>query len=165
VNGKRLALLIPMVLVLATTPSLTLARIFFAPNYYATFSRVVSGGGPVMVTGSFLEIKSDSAENNYMLIFDSEVFGTYGGTHYGYLYMKRTSSTDPTIEIFYTYGPENGVFYQLHGFGTFEGNKKEGWFKIDSIGEFTLSEDVGATGNWQQVWKGSPSFTVEGRKL
>jgi hypothetical protein len=163
VNGKTLVLLISMVLVLTTMPSLTLAKIWFAPNYNATFKGDVSGGGPVMVVGNFLEIKSNSAKNNYMLVF-GDTFGDYSGTHYGYLYMKRESSTDPTVEIFYTYG-ENGVFYQLHGFGTFEGNKKEGWFKINSTGTFTLSRDVGATGNWEQVWEGSPSFTVEGRKL
>jgi hypothetical protein len=118
----------------------------------------------VEVIGNFIEIRSDPAKNDFKLTF-SGLFNDYSGDHYGYLYMKRTSATSSIIEIFFTYGPEDGAYYELHGFGTFEGNIKIGWFRISSSGTFSLSKDVGATGNWVEVWSGTPNFVIEGKKL
>ena len=167
VNGKKVALIAGMVLVLGALPCSALAKIFFSPDYVATLTGDVSGGGLVMTTGYFMEIGSDTAKNDFLLTF-SGVFRDYEGDHYGYLYMKRTSRRDLTVEVFYTYGPEpvgSRTYYQLHGFGVLEGDKKAGWFRIECSGSFTLSEDEGSTGDWVEVWRSQPGFTVDGRKI
>lgn len=162
-NGRNGALIIAVLLILASFSVSTLAKVGFKPNYEATFSGDITGGGPVEVIGYFIEIRSNPAKNDFILTF-GEVFGEFAGTHYGYLYIKRKSATDPCAEIHYTFGPEDGNFYHLHGFGVFEGNKREGWFRIVSKGEFTISES-GPDGEWVLVWTGEPSFTIEGEEL
>jgi len=138
----------------------------FDPNYNATFTGDVEGGGLVEVIGNSIDISSNVACNDFELTF-SDLFGDYSGTHYGYLHMERDSAIDSTMEIFYTYGPdEDGYYYQLHGFGVFEGNKKEGWFTVVSIGTFTLAKSGEVTGwEWITVWEGEPSFNIVGEKI
>lgn len=127
-----------------------------------TFTGDVSGTGRVEFKGYFLDISSNVSVNDVELTFNS-TFGDFAGTHIGYLHMERSSRVDPTIEIFYTYGPENDLWYFLHGFGTFEVSNRIGWFRINTTGyEFTLNKGGTATEwEWVLVWTGFPSFTVE----
>jgi len=141
-------------------------------EFTATFTGDISGTGRLVeVEGYFLTISSNVVHNDVKLSFNSSTFGDFAGTHVGYLHMRRSSTIDPTVEIFYTYGPENDLFYQLHGFGTFEGPKTEwtllgpitDWFRINTTGHyFTLYKSGEATEwEWVFVWEGFPSFTVQ----
>lgn len=133
----------------------------FVPDYEATLTVDVSGDVLLEVGGYFMRMSSNVAHIDVWLTF-SDTFEDFEGTHLGYLHMERTSKGDPDIEIFYTY-KTGDVWYYLHGFGTFEENKKEGWFTIESSGTFTISESINR--EWIQVWEGTPSFTVVGEKL
>jgi len=138
----RLGLLLGVcVLLLATTPLVLATGPPFKPNYDAEFSSDITGGGPVKAEGY---IHSYVRYNDYPLTF-GEVFSDFIGDHYGYLAIfpdKRSG----TAEFFYTYGPEpdeNGLHYQLHGWGAFESNKKAGMFCFTPDGEYTISQEDG----------------------
>jgi hypothetical protein len=167
----RIRFLAPLVFLLAllvlSTPVLAYGR-GFSPNYDATFTGGITGGGPVQVAKpvkNLMSMSSDAMYNNYPLTFASVVFDAFVGEHWGYLGMARRSVAATTIEIRYTWGPDGyGDYYHLHGFGTF--TSTGGRFIIVSHGSYTISESGPLTDwVWQQRWQGTPSFTIVGSPI
>jgi len=157
-------MLIATFLTISAIPNVVLGKLFFRPNYTVTFSGDLDGAGPIMVTGNFKVIKTNTAHEDFTLVRDV-VFDPYAGTNEAYIFIERMKK-DPTVEFYITYNVGPRLFHHINGHGLLEGSMKAGWFRIDATGEYTLSKS-GEVTDWEyvEIWSGFPSFAVEGVKL
>jgi len=165
----------------------TLQKLFDYLEFNAKFTGDVSGTGRVWCKAprystSYPEraltiscMRPNFSYADFELTFNS-TFGALAGTHCGYLHMQVSSIVDSTVEIFYTYGPENGLYYHLRGLGTFEVSTGPELLRIDTAGKkFTLTKFrymMGPSILWtymfrnrlgtlSPLWTFFPSFIVE----